>query len=121
VSSRKTQSVAAVVGGNISARRKLLRYTQAELAEKLNMGPDSLSRIEKGVVAPRFQRLSGIATALDCSIADLFRMDKLPLSVNLDILADMLRPLPPDAQEDLLYLMIIIAKTMKKRLQEGRG
>jgi len=116
VAFRKTQSVAAVVGGNISARRKLLRYTQAELAEKLNMGPDSLSRIEKGVVAPRFQRLADIAAALDCQIAELFRMDKPLLSVNLEIVEDMLRPLPPEAQQDLLYLMIIIAKTMKKRL-----
>ena len=115
---RKTQDIAALVGGNISARRKLLRYTQAELAEKLNMGPDSLSRIEKGVVAPRFQRMAEIAAALDCSIADLFGTDKSPLSVNLEIVADMLRPLPPDIQEDLLYLMIVAVKTMKKRLQE---
>ncbi|MCL1889459.1 MAG: helix-turn-helix domain-containing protein [Desulfovibrionaceae bacterium] len=112
---RKIQGVAAVVGDNISARRKLLQYTQAELAEKLNMGPDSLSRIEKGLVAPRFQRLADIAAALDCSIADLFRMEKSPLSVNLEILADMLRPLPPEAQEDLLYLMIVATKTVKKR------
>ena len=109
--------MASVVGGNISARRKLLGYTQAELAEKLNMGPDSLSRIEKGVVAPRFQRLGDIAAALDCPIAELFMTDKPLLSVNLEIVADMLRPLPPDAQEDLLYLMIAITKTVKKRLQ----
>ena len=115
---RKTQGMAAVVGGNISARRKLLRYTQAELAEKLNMGPDSLSRIEKGVVAPRFQRLADIATALDCTVADLFKVDKAPLGVNLEILADMLRPLPHDAQEELLYLMIVVAKTVKKVRQE---
>ena len=114
---RKVQDVAAVVGGNISARRKLLRYTQAELAEKLNIGADSLSRIEKGVVAPRFQRLADIAAALDCSMADLFRMDKIPLSVNLEVVADMLRPLPLDVQQDLLYLMIVAAKTVKKRLQ----
>ena len=113
---RKIQDVAALVGGNITARRKLLQYTQAELAEKLNMGPDSLSRIEKGVVAPRFQRLADIAAALDCPIAELFKMDKSPLSVNLEIVADMLRPLPPDVQEDLLYLMIVAAKTVKKRL-----
>ena len=113
---RKIQKVAAVVGSNISARRKLLGHTQAELAEKLNMGPDSLSRIENGLVAPRFQRLGDIAAALDCSIAELFRMDEHPLSVNLEVVADMLRPLPPDAQEDLLCLMVVITKTMKKRL-----
>jgi transcriptional regulator with XRE-family HTH domain len=114
VTSRRIQSVAAVVGANISSRRKLLGYTQAELAEKINMGPDSLSRIEKGIVAPRFQRLADIAAALDCSIADLFRMEKVPLSVNLDTVEDMLRSLPAGTQEDLVYLMITAIRTVKK-------
>ena len=35
------------------------------------------------------------------------------LSADLETLADMLRLLPPDAQEDLLRLMIAVAKTMK--------
>jgi transcriptional regulator with XRE-family HTH domain len=80
------------------------------------MGPDSLSRIENGIVAPRLQRLADIAAALDCSMADLFSVEKTPLSVNLETIADMLRPLPHDMQEDLVYLMITAVRTMMKRL-----
>lgn len=114
MTSRKTRSVAALVGGNISRRRKLMRYTQADLAEKLKMGPDSLSRIENGIVAPRLERLADIAAALDCSMADLFSMEKTPLSVNLETVADMLRPLSAGTQEDLVYLMITAVQTVKK-------
>ncbi len=54
-------------------RRKMKDWTQAELAEKLAIGTDSLSRIERGVVAPRFPRLEEFAKALECSVADLFK------------------------------------------------
>ena len=69
---KKTQKLAAIVGANITARRKLKGWTQAEFAEKMGMGPDSLSRIERGTVAPRFPRLEEMARLLECSPADLF-------------------------------------------------
>jgi transcriptional regulator with XRE-family HTH domain len=90
--------------------------TQAELAEKLDMGGDSLSRIENGIVAPRFQRLEDIAKVLDCAVADLFRKNSDPLSVKLDTVADMLGHLSPDAQDDVICLMMDVARTIKKRL-----
>ena len=73
VSLKKTQKLSAIVGANIAARRKLKGWTQAEFAEKMGMGPDSLSRIERGTVAPRFPRLEEMARLLECSPADLFR------------------------------------------------
>ena len=115
MSARKVQSLAVIVGTNISNRRRAIGLTQAAMAEQLDMGGDSLSRIEKGVVAPRFHRLAKIATLLDCSVADLFRTSSDPLSVKLDTLADMLRPLPDETQEDLICLMINMVQTFKKR------
>ena len=93
-----------------------MELTQAELAERLDMGGDSLSRIENGIVAPRFQRLEEIANLLDCAVADLFRKEGDPLCVKLGSVEDMLRPLPPDVQEDIVCLMMDVARTVKKRL-----
>jgi transcriptional regulator with XRE-family HTH domain len=104
------------VGGNISHRRKEMGLSQAELAERLSMGDDSLSRIENGVVAPRFQRLEEIAKVLDCEVADLFRKKGDPLGVKLDTVEDMLRPLPNDVQEDIICMMVNMARTIKKRI-----
>lgn len=70
---QKDNNLAKLVGGNIAARRKQKNWTQAELGEKLGIGTDSLCRIERGVMAPRFQRLDDIAHFLDCSVADLFK------------------------------------------------
>ena len=65
--------VARLVGANIAARRKQKGMTQAQLGKKLGIGTDSVCRMERGTMAPRFQRLQDIASALDCSIADLFK------------------------------------------------
>lgn len=70
---KKRQRLATIVGANITARRKLLGWNQAKFAERLGMGADSLSRIERGLVAPRFPRLEQMAELLECSVADLFQ------------------------------------------------
>ena len=69
----KRNSLARRVGANIAAYRKLKGWTQAQLGEILGIGTDSLCRIERGTMAPRFQRLEDIAEALDCTVSDLFR------------------------------------------------
>ena len=67
-----SQPLAIIVGANIAARRQAKGWTQAEMAAKCGMGGDSLSRIEHGFVAPRFNRLEKIAKLLECSAAELF-------------------------------------------------
>lgn len=92
MSERKRQRLATIVGANITARRKLMGWNQAAFAERLGIGADSLSRIERGLVAPRFPRLEQMAELLDCPIADLFQTqegrkrsysaDSLPLALH---------------------------------------
>ena len=69
---RKRQHLASIVGANIAALRAARGWNQTQLAEKLGMGADSLSRMERGVVAPRFARLELIAQILGCTVAELF-------------------------------------------------
>jgi len=92
--------------------------SQDQLAEKLGISGASLSRIESGTAAPRFPRLEELAEILDCRVADLFRKAGEPLSVKLDTVEDMLRPLPAGTQEDLVYLMITAIRTVKKNRSE---
>ena len=77
----KCNSLARRVGANIAAYRKLKGWTQAQLSEILGIGTDSLCRIERGTMAPRFQRLEDIADALGCTVSDLFRTPEEILSL----------------------------------------
>ena len=72
MSQQKRQGLAAIVGANIQMFRESRGWKQAELAKKLNIGADSLSRVEHGFTAPRFERLARIADILGCHVAELF-------------------------------------------------
>ena len=70
---RTQKPVMASFGATIAERRKLLDISQETLAERVGISQESLSRMEKGFIAPRFERLQLFADALECSIPDLFR------------------------------------------------
>ena len=116
---RGVQRLASIVGQAIVAQRKRKGLTQSELAERLGMGPDSLSRIEKGVVAPRFPRLEAIARALDCPVADLFRMQNDPLRVKFESLADLMRPMPPPMQDEVLRLLEHVVAVTRRAAEKS--
>ena len=72
VSRKNKEPLAVIVGANITAKRKRMGLNQAQLAEQIGIGPDSLSRIESGVTAPKFQTLEKMAQVLECPVAELF-------------------------------------------------
>lgn len=58
--------------GNTIARYRLqVGLTQAQVAEKLGIGNDAVSRLERGMVDPPVGRLLALADVLDCSMAEL--------------------------------------------------
>ena len=74
--SQATRKLAKLVGSNIQERRKKLGLTQECLAEKIGVGQQSLSRMERGDIAPKLERLPDVAATLRCSVADLFRVSR---------------------------------------------
>lgn len=72
--------------------------TQEELAEKLGIGHQAMSRIEQGHIAPKMDRLPVIADALQCTVSDLFRLENAPTSY-ANRIADVLSNLPGQKQE----------------------
>ena len=68
----RPNSLAQIVGQAIFQRRRALGMSQEELAEKVGIGQQSLSRMEQGKTAPRFERLQNLADSLGCRVVDLF-------------------------------------------------
>ncbi len=66
------KTLAEIFGANIQRKRKMLGLTQEELSERLGVGQQSLSRMERGTMAPKFERLNDIARALHCPVSELF-------------------------------------------------
>lgn len=100
-----------ILGANIAARRTRLGLTQAQLAERLDIGQDALSRMEKGVISPKISRLPILAFTLGCSVAELFRTPGDTSRDRAATIEELLRALPPEQQEHVLKIMSEIVNT----------
>ena len=59
------------LGKRIADRRKAVEWTQDQLAERLNVDAETVSRFERGVTVPSLVTLDNLAKALRCRTAEL--------------------------------------------------
>ena len=63
--------LAGAVGRAIAKQRTRSGLTQEEVAERLGIGNEAVSRVERGVVVPNIERLVEFASIFGCEAADL--------------------------------------------------
>ena len=66
--SRREKSLASTVGAAIAKERARAGLTQDQVAESLGIGPEAVSRIERGVVLPSLARLVDLAELFGCPV-----------------------------------------------------
>jgi len=62
-------------GLQVQKLRKAAGITQEQLADHIDLTVESVSSIERGVYAPRFDTLEKISEALNTPLKDLFDFD----------------------------------------------
>lgn len=62
-----------ILGLNIKAERNRKNFSQAELGEKANLSPTSISLIETGLQLPSALAIFYIAKALEIDINELYK------------------------------------------------
>ncbi|MBT1536041.1 helix-turn-helix domain-containing protein [Ralstonia solanacearum] len=67
----KTEDLAVMVGRAIAKQRIACNLTQEVVAERLGIGLEAVSRMERGVVIPTVVRLFELADIFECDAADL--------------------------------------------------
>lgn len=108
------KTLTEVVGENISERRRKLGLSQKELADKLDITQDALTRMEKGRIAPKMGRLQDLADNLQCPVGYLFRTHDDATEERAATIADILKSLPADGQEALVELVASAARVMNR-------
>src|SRR5690606_41820319 len=63
--------LAEAVGRAIAKQRVRVGMTQEHVAERLGIGSEAISRIERGIVIPNISRLLEFAAIFECEAADL--------------------------------------------------
>jgi transcriptional regulator with XRE-family HTH domain len=65
------KSLAAKIGSSVAAVRKGTGWTQGELAERVGVETETISRFERGATIPSLVTLQKLAVALNTTMADL--------------------------------------------------
>lgn len=108
------KNLSVLLGNAIMKRRQRKGLTQVKFAELLGIEQHSLSRMEKGIIAPKMSRLQEIADYLECSVAELFRQTDSPSYVKAQEICHMLDELPPEMQDTVLTLIENTVYALKK-------
>lgn len=87
------KQLAAVVGRAIARQRKRCGLTQNEVAEKLGVSFDVVSRTERGIVMPNIARLMRLAAIFDCETAELLTETSTRSSDQASRMADLIADL----------------------------
>ncbi|QLI80264.1 helix-turn-helix transcriptional regulator [Chitinibacter fontanus] len=65
------EMMAVRLGDKLARRRLHLQLTQAQIAERLDVNTETISRFERGATLPSLQTLDRLANALNTDLASL--------------------------------------------------
>jgi transcriptional regulator with XRE-family HTH domain len=90
------------LGRNIAKRRKQIGWTQANLAERMKMEPESISRFERGATLPSLATLELLAGELNVTVAELLAECPDAAYSEAQRVSGWLSKLQPDARKIVL-------------------
>ena len=107
----KNSQLSKQVGLTIAKYRQQSGLTQNEVAEKLNIGYEAVSRMERGIVMPTVERLVELAEIFDCEAADLLKQSSNRVEDQSSQIKSLLSDL---GEQDRLLLLDIITKLVNR-------
>lgn len=99
------QKIAKRIGKMIAKHRKQKQLTQAQLAEKLDISTDAMSRMERGGIMPTVPRLIQVAQILECETADFLTHSSPLFNDQLRRMNDILTKLEESEREGFLDMV----------------
>lgn len=109
------KDLAVTVGRAIARQRIRCRLTQEEVAERLGIGNEAVSRIERGIVIPNVARLIEFATIFGCGTAELLNEASPDPNVQGSHLGQLLAALDPADRR----LIVEWIERLSRRLRRG--
>lgn len=108
------------LGHNIMRFRKALGLTQDQLAHRLDVEPETISRFERGATLPSLTTLERLAKVLRATIAELLDEQSPPAYSNTEKLAALLEPLSKRDQKFVLDMCARLSAHCMERGMKGR-
>ena len=105
----------AEIAGNIALRRKKAGLTQAQVAEKISVEKETVSRLESGKISLTVDRLQQLALIFGCSLNDLLSAPDDSIEQQAKTLADMLRPLSAEERDAVMRFVGEVVRLFMRR------
>ena len=105
--------IAIQVGKAIARQRKFVGKTQRQVAEEMDTGVETISRLESGAILQTVDRLYQLAVVLECPLTNFFLDAPDDVKTSALALADMLHTLAPEQRGKALYLMAELVRVLR--------
>lgn len=112
----KDKKFSVQVGNYIAERRKKAGLSQPELADRLGVTPETISRMESGKITLSVERIREFAEILQCEPSDLLRPIPTEEPEILTSISNLVKPLHEKQQKfirDLIYETCQLLKKMQ--------
>ena len=106
----ENRSIASVAAQNITLRRKALGLTQAQVANKILVEKESISRMESGKISLNLERLQQFAELFGCPVTDLLKEPSQDAEVQAETIAALISTLEPVERGPLVNIVTEIVR-----------
>jgi transcriptional regulator with XRE-family HTH domain len=108
------------LGAAIASHRARASLSQEQLAEKLGIGVQAMSRIERGAVPPSVARLFDMADIFDCRVEEMLRDVSDRPADKASHIQSLFDSLPAEEQRAMVDAFGLIAKRFQARAEKAR-
>jgi len=113
-------ALAKEIGKLISKRREMQGFTQYEVGEKLGIGYEAVSRMERGKTLPSVVKLMRLADVLECPIEELVTETSTRPDDQAQVLLRMIEGLPVEDRLFVIELVDRICNVLKAKQEAKR-
>lgn len=113
---RRQKRIATALGASIAKMRASRGFTQEQVAEKLGIGNEAISRIERGVVLPPIIRFFEFAELFECRLDELLMEASDRSQDQASAIAQLIEKMAPNDRE----LVLGIVGQLSQRLSTKR-
>lgn len=107
--------LARSVGKAIAQYRQAAQLTQDEVAERLGIGNEAVSRMERGIVVPTIVRLVELAEIFQCAASDFLAKTSTLATDQTYEIQRLLAPLDPHDRTMLIEILERLVQRLHKK------
>ena len=96
---KESERLAKRLGKNIAERRKQLEWTQEQMAERVGVDAETISRFERGVNLPSLLTLENLSAALRLSVGELMSKQRPEAAKEAAVFDVLIANLSPDERK----------------------